>query len=139
MRRDGIDLSKAQALLNRRTRAVMRPKQIKQAGRHPVPVSGIIADYRSLNLDDIGELLLALHQQSALSDGGYALLVESLSAARMRCTAALRAAAMGDLTRKLLAQLPAQYRPFMQTALAPLESPGSPGLTQLPSCPASGS
>ncbi len=100
----------------------------------PAPTAPVTADYRSINLDDTGELLLALRRQAALSGNSYSRLVDALGSARMRCTPALRAAAMREFEAALLPRLAKPYRHFMQTALAPLRSAGSPGLKHLPDC-----
>jgi hypothetical protein len=116
------------------TRGLLPSKAIAWAGRTATPAAPVTADYRSINLDDIGELLLALKRGSVLSDRSYQLLVDGLSGAPMRCTPTLRASAMEQFEAALLSQVALPYRQFMQTALAPLGSAISPGLIDLPDC-----
>lgn len=136
LERDGVDPRTVLPLLERDIRPLRRPGTLRATARRPVPTAALRADYQSVGLDDVGELLHALRRQSALSRPSYAQLLDELGAVRMRCTPAERAVAMEQLRRDLRARLAPRPAAFMDVALAPLLSSRAPGLTRLPGCPA---
>lgn len=135
LKRDGVDPRTVLPLLERDTRPLRRPGTLRAIARRPVPTAALRADYQSIGLDDVGELLLALRRQSALSRTSYLQLQDELGAVRTRCTPAERAVATAQFRHDLLRRLAPRPGAFMDVALAPLLSSHAPGLTHLPRCP----
>ena len=131
---DGIDPQAALTRAEREIDSIRRSQKLQSIATKPPPLTPLIADYRSLDLHDIDELVLALRGQSALPRHSTGPLERDLEAVQARCTAE-RAVAMIKFKRDLVKELAPSYRAFMQVALAPLLTSRPPSLAQLPQMP----